>query len=230
VSVEIVKREEWGAVAPRERPTVLAGSAIDELVFHYSAALSDELPDHGGCRERVRGIQHHHRNVNGWNDIGYSWLFCKHGAVFEGRGWGILPAATADHNSHTQAICFLGADRDGRDDVTPAGRRAAAFLIDVADKRFEIEVVCHRDRVATACPGDELAAWVQAEGWLAVDVDKRPWPVPIPPWFWAWARWRRRRHLYRNRLAWMLARPGAAPLPIPRWAFARLAAMTPGRG
>lgn len=221
-----VARAGWGA-APASAVTRLPASKVDELVVHYSAALADQVADHADCPARVRGIQRYHQETKGWADIAYNWLFCQHGVAFEGRGWGVMSAATLGHNQHTQAICFLGADRDGRDDVTVPGRHAAAELVGdfLGWQGGTAAVVGHRDRVSTACPGDELYAWVNAEGWLSHDPAAKPWPLPMPAEFWAWARWRRRRWLYRSRLAWLAARPAAAPVRVPAWYWTRLAAM-----
>lgn len=232
MSVPIVRRAQWGARAPRAR-NLLSTAAIDELVVHYTAALSDELPDHAGCAARVRGIQNFHMQPgglgapDGGSDIAYNWLFCRHGVAFEGRGWLVQSGATFGHNRHTQAICFLGADRAGRDDVTAAGRRAAAALIRGGIRAIghPLGVVGHGDRVSTACPGDELEAWIRVGGWLVDDPDAKPWPIPIPPAYWTWIAWQRRRFLFPSRAAWLRARPRGVRLRVPRWYFVRAAAM-----
>lgn len=221
-----VTKAGWGAAAPRAVAR-LSHLQVDELVVHYTAMLADQVAEHADCGARVRGIQRYHQETRGWADIAYNQLFCQHGFAFDGRGWGVMSAATLGHNGHTQAICFLGGDRDGRDDVTVPGRAAAAEL--VRDwhrwKGLEAPVVGHRDRVSTSCPGDELYAWVNAEGWRAKKPAVKPWPLPVPAEFWAWVRWRRRRWLYRSRLAWLAARPASVPVRVPAWYWTRLAAM-----
>jgi hypothetical protein len=210
----------------------MLSKSVDALAVHYSSMLAEQRADHAGCDDVVRNIQRFHQDTRGWNDIAYSWLFCNHGHAYEGRGWAVMTAATAGHNSHTQAICFLGTDRKSRDDVTVPGREAAAHLVQEFLRKFgkDCRVGGHRDWVSTSCPGDELYAWVVAKGWLVDKPDERPWPIPVPPWFWVWARWQRERFLYATRAKWMHARPVNAPKRVPDWAWVRLAAMTPRPG
>lgn len=228
--MEYVARQDWGAAPPGGAPTRL--STIDEIVVHYSSMDAERRQSHADCPQVVRNIQRFHIVTRGWNDIAYSWLTCQHGYVFEGRGWGVMTAATFGHNDHTQAVCFLGGDKADRDDVTPDGRRALARVIADFHRLFgrDKKVVGHRDRVLTTCPGDELEAWIVAEGWRVSDPKVKPWPVPVPAWFWLWARWQRARFSYPSKLAWREARPANAPARIPEWAWVRLAAMTPKPG
>jgi hypothetical protein len=69
-----VSRSGWGAKAPLSRPTVLLASRVDTIVYHYTAAGSDERENHAECASRVRGIQSFHQNTRGWNDIAYNYL------------------------------------------------------------------------------------------------------------------------------------------------------------
>lgn len=163
----LVTRKEWGAVAPKSR-TPQAPEAVRFLVIHYSAMDADEQALHRNCAARVRGIQRYHMTSDqltpgGAADIGYSFLVCKHGWVFKGRGFRVMPAATGGANSYTQAVCFLGNDTAGRDDVTPKGREAIrevlAFLKRNA-KNLE-GVRGHRDFGSTSCPGAELYAFAR---------------------------------------------------------------------
>jgi hypothetical protein len=111
--------------------------------------------------------------TKGWCDIAYNFLVCKHGYIFEGRGWSRKSGATGDANSHTIAICFLGDDTAGRDDVTAYGRSALAEWINLAITKTGAKTVKgHRDYMSTSCPGDELETWVNAGGWKTITVKK----------------------------------------------------------
>jgi hypothetical protein len=175
----VIPRAEWRARAPKSAPVPLLWSQIDTLVIHYSGALSDELPSYPS---RVRGIQNYHMDVvdppRHWNDIAYNFLVAKTGEVFEGRGWGVMSAATLNHNGHTLAFCFLGGDKDDRNDVTDDGRKALAFLIRDAQRRAgkPHRVAGHRDFVSTECPGDELYAFVTSQGWRGYEFGDSPYP------------------------------------------------------
>ena len=222
--MKFVARSAWGA-RPPESVSKLNLSSLDTLVFHYSAANSDEQSDHANCAGRVRGIQNYHMDKNGWADIGYNFLVCKHGYVFEGRGWGVMPAATEGHNSHTHAVCFLGDDTVLHDDVTTAGRQG---LVDIAHvwvtKTNKTTFKGHKDFNSTACPGNEIYAFVTSARFkelVSQESTPKLWPIPIPSWFWAWAKWR-----MSGRVG---PRPASAPATIPDWAWRRLAALIAAR-
>jgi hypothetical protein len=164
-------------------------------------------------------------DIRGWNDIAYSFLLCRHGYVFEGRGWDVRSAATGKDNDHTLAACFLGADRAGRDDLTNGGRQAAVDIARMFAKRYgKRRFRGHRDFVSTACPGDELHGFIRSERFrklVSAEAQPKLWPTPIPSWFWEWAKWR-----LGGRKG---ARPAVAPATIPDWAWRRLEALQAAR-
>ena len=167
--LEFVPREAWGAKGAR---SVAEIHNVRGLAVHYSGMDADEVGDHARCSDRVRGIQRFHQGTRGWADIAYSFLVCKHGAIFEGRGAYRRSAAngTDAGNDRFLAVCFLGDDSAGRDDVTDAGRRALRVLW-AAVRGWHptaVEVVPHSQFKPTMCPGDELRAWIQA-GMPSVD-------------------------------------------------------------
>jgi hypothetical protein len=142
----------------------LSKSAQKGTAVHYSGSNADELSDHKNCAGRVKGIQTFHMDGRGWSDIAYSYLVCKHGYTFEGRGVGIRTAAngTNSGNDAYHAVCFLGDDTANRDDVTDAGRRALRETVAMCNGW-----TAHADLVRphswfkpTACPGDELRRWI----------------------------------------------------------------------
>lgn len=178
--MELVTREAWGARKPRST-TPLPDTDVRGTAVHYSAAAADQVADHGQCAGRVRSIQNYHMDANDWVDIAYSWLTCQHGSAFQGRGWGIRTAAngTNPSNDHYHACCFLGADKADRDDVQPAGRLAIAGVLAEGRRRYPHawEVRPHSDFKATACPGNELRAWIGAD--MPVDqAGERPADMP----------------------------------------------------
>jgi hypothetical protein len=164
-----VHRKAWGAAPPRDRPVILLASRVDTVVFHYTAANSDEQADHANCAGRVRGIQRFHQHTRGWNDIAYNYLTCKHGYIYEGRGIENKSAATGAANSHTLAVCFLGDDTIGRDDVTVAGRAALVEITRWIRQRRPTAryLKGHRDFMPTTCPGNELYDYVTGKVFAA---------------------------------------------------------------
>jgi hypothetical protein len=167
--VNYVHRAGWGAKAPLSRPTVLLASRVDTIVYHYTAANADEQAEHRNCAQRVRGVQAFHQNSRGWNDIAYNFLVCKHGYIYEGRGIENKSAATGVHNGHTLAVCFLGDDTVGRDDVTIKGRQALVEISRwIRQRRPAISKYAgHRDFMSTSCPGNELYAYIHSKVFAA---------------------------------------------------------------
>lgn len=160
--MKLVTRKEWGARSAKPgRPKL--GTPLGVAV-HYSAANSDEQQGHEHCAARVRAIQAFHMDTRGWLDIAYSFLFCKHGFVFEGRGWNLRPASQGTNagNDHYHSICFLGDDSTKRDDLTPDGRRALATFLLAAGERYPKAraVKPHSTFTDTACPGNELRQFI----------------------------------------------------------------------
>jgi hypothetical protein len=171
-----VSRAGWGAAPPRSKPTILLASRVDTIVFHYTAANSDEQNDHAKCAGRVRGIQYFHQHTRGWQDIAYNFLTCKHGYIYEGRGLENKSAATGVHNSHTLAVCFLGDDTLDRDDITPSGRAALVEITRwIRQRRPSIRGYAgHRDYMSTSCPGAELYNYIHSKVFAAqVVVDEK---------------------------------------------------------
>lgn len=228
----IHKRADWDTRNPKGPPMILQRSAVKILAYHYSSMDAERRADHAQCAGVVRNIQRFHQDARGWNDVAYNWLVCHHGHVYEGRGWDVMSAATFGVNDRSQAVCFLGGDVKNRDDVTVPGREALADRANDALARYgvDLHIGGHREYVSTSCPGEEITAWIAAEGWEVDKPAERPWPIPVPAWFWQWARWQRERFKYATRAKWMHARPASAPARVPDWAWVRLAAMTPKAG
>lgn len=161
--MDLVSRAGWGARAPKSTSTNIQSKGF---TIHYSGADADEESDHAKCPGRVRGIQNFHMDGRKWADIAYNFLVCKHGTIYEGRGFGHRSAAQGTNAGNDQdlAICFLGDDTVGRDDVTDAGRRAIVDLIALGrrDHGVGTNLHGHRDWHSTSCPGDELYAWIKA--------------------------------------------------------------------
>jgi N-acetylmuramoyl-L-alanine amidase len=164
----LVRRSRWRALPPKDI-TPIRASAVRFLVVHYTAVNADEKADHRNCAARVRGIQRYHMTSDqltpgGASDIGYNWVFCKHGYVFQCRTWKRRSAATGAANDFTLAACFLGNDTRNRDDVTDEGREALRNIVE-----FLMPPRCrnldglrgHRDFMATSCPGNQLQAYLR---------------------------------------------------------------------
>jgi hypothetical protein len=193
--MHVVPRGEWGAARARCE-TPLPAAEARGIAVHYTAMAADEQDRHANCAGRVRGVQRFHMSpspgdpTKPWCDIAYNHVFCRHGYVFEGRGFGLRSAAqgTKEGNDHYFAVCFLGNDNVRRDDVTDAGQRALSELILEYRRRYPhaLQVHPHSFFHPTSCPGDELRRYIAHRGWRKYE---RPAPVRIPSQF---ARWLRR--------------------------------------
>lgn len=183
-----ISRKEWGARPPRGVDR-LPWAAIDTLYVHYTAAESDRS---GDPRVRARGIQNYHMDTKGWRDVAYTHGFTDEGDVVELRGWEVHTAATGIENDHSQALVFFGADKEGRDDVTPRGRQALRGLVNEALdlKRGPLAVKGHteaRDPAGqTDCPGRELLAYIHFQNGQGWRLEKR---FRYPHRFFTFAAW-----------------------------------------
>lgn len=165
--MKIVSRKNWGAQPPKDPPTKLSLGQVRGMAVHYEGA-DRSLTAHDKCDDVVRGIQEDHQETRGWDDIAYSFLVCRHGYVYEGRGWGVRTAAngTDDGNACFHAVCYLDDDAPDVKDVTPEALVALSEVIAECRKRgFGSEVKPHRAFKPTSCPGEELTAWVARRGY-----------------------------------------------------------------
>lgn len=168
----IITRAEWGARRRKGTAEKVAPEKRTATMVHYSTGEELGRED---TYEWVRQIQAHHMDANGWSDIGYNFLVDREGRIFEGRGWDVIGAHCADYNTPAVGVCFLGDDDPGQD-VPDVARFAILELHAEHEARagHDLERLGHRDKFATACPGDELYGWFTA--------DEAPTaPTPAPP-------------------------------------------------
>jgi hypothetical protein len=115
----VITRAQWGAQAPRETPDY--GEVQLAFVHHTVTANDYSLEESASI---VRSMQHYHRNVLGWDDIGYNLLVDRFGQVFEGRAGGIdqavIGAQAQGYNSMSSGIAVIGTH-------TSLGITSAAF-------------------------------------------------------------------------------------------------------
>lgn len=179
--MKIISRAEWGARAPEERQ-FRTWSQVVEYAMHYSGASEDQTP---------RSIQNYHMDVRGWSDIGYNFLVNKRGEIFEGRGFLVVGAHVAGHNTPSIGVCVIGEDKAGRVDVTPAAKLAVLWLLMECNRRrhlalgaraASLRVLGHRDyaSASTDCPGNELESWLKAG--MPAPAGTTPPASPAPNW------------------------------------------------
>jgi peptidoglycan hydrolase-like protein with peptidoglycan-binding domain len=175
--MDLIRRDAWGAAAPRGKPVVIP-TPVRDLFLHHSAT-----PD--GGPETVRAIQKFHQQTRGWADIAYTWLYSPRDRVFyEGRGPAVAGAHTRNHNRTSHAVCILG-----NYDVTAFPNHAIHDLADWArwhgtawgPNRYRP----HSEVAATACPGKHVMNVLRdinlyAEAEMAPSTPVAP-PAPVYP-------------------------------------------------
>ncbi|WP_179862193.1 DUF4623 domain-containing protein [Longibacter salinarum] len=171
----IYTRSEWGAQAPSGGYRYYTA---DHLGMHHSASTSDGNADTWSeCAAAVRGIQDFHMYTNGWTDIGYNYVVCQTGHIFQGREDGDdgsdIVGAHDGANTGSVGVDGLGYFHAPYDQ-TPTNAMLDGFaelFAWIADRRgidpssasyyygyggTVDNVYGHRDVSATACPGDNL--------------------------------------------------------------------------
>lgn len=173
----ILRRAAWGARPPKYAYSYTQAGHIG---VHHTASVDDfTASTRAECAARLRAIQAFHMDTNGWNDIGYAWVVCRHGDVFQGReddddatdvqgahdgfnrgstGLSLLGYFHPPYDQHPteeqlSALVDLIAWISGLRGIDPAGRSFyEAFGADVDN------VYGHREVKDTSCPGDHVFA------------------------------------------------------------------------
>ncbi|MGW5130347.1 peptidoglycan recognition protein family protein [Streptomyces sp. NPDC004135] len=163
--MKLVTRAQWGARDYRlpNGATLYSGSRRG-VKLHYLGTPYENRP-HTGCAAYVRQIQAQHMDGNGWSDVGYSFLVCTHGYVYEGRGLRRRNSANGNTtlNNQDYAVLLL-VGSSGLTEPTDEQLHGARDAIDYCRKEGPAGAWLggHRDGYATSCPGDAVYAWVKA--------------------------------------------------------------------
>ena len=179
----IIPRSAWAGRGARPSAPPLFGNV--ELAFvHHTDSANGYGP--GDSAAMILSIFHFHRDVRGWDDIGYNFVVDRFGQVFEGRAGGMLEpvvgAQAGGFNTYSTGVAALGTFMDVSLNAraTDALARLLAWKLTYhgvpvlghvtvtyqgsADKyrhgaRVRLNRIAgHRDGNATDCPGDALYA------------------------------------------------------------------------
>jgi hypothetical protein len=172
---QVHARASWGARPPKQ---AWSYTVAGHVAIHHTASVADfEAASWAECAARVRAIQTYHMDTNGWNDIGYAYVVCRHGDVFQAReddedatdvqgahdgfnrgstsisalGYFHPPYDQRPTDDQLSAIVSLAAWISARRGIDPLGRSLYEAFGGPADNLYG-----HRDVSATACPGDRL--------------------------------------------------------------------------
>lgn len=151
--IPIISRAQWDARAPRSGGAHVGMQRRTGFMIHHSGGPADQS---------VRAIQDHCMDTRGFRDIDYNFLVNQHGSIYMGRGWGVVGSHCVGQNTTTIGVCVIGTNELSR----PA--RAALrqlYATAVSKAGHYLYPLVHRDKWATACPGNLITAWVH-DGWL----------------------------------------------------------------
>ena len=181
----VVPFEKWTALG-RWWPTSRRRRQSDAIVIHHSVTNTTNRSSYMQARD-IEKVIHGRRLRSRFSMVAYSWLVATDGTVFEGRGTTYRNGANNDTkgtgygNANTMSICFAGNYQPGVPGLptlqpTPTQLRAAgdliAWLAMAKEMPHEYDVLPHRHVHGTACPGDNLAAQVDAlEMYAKFDLD-----------------------------------------------------------
>lgn len=162
--MKLVSRSQWGARAYKtpNGGILYSGNRRGVKIHYLGVAYSNR--EHSQCAAYVRQLQNGHMDKNGWSDIGYSFVVCTHGYVFEGRGLRRRNSANGNTelNNQDYAICGL-VGSSGLTQPTEEQLHGLRDAIEYCRKDGPAGswLGGHRDGFATACPGGPLYSWVK---------------------------------------------------------------------
>lgn len=165
----------WGASKAPDQATTKG------VKVHYEGT-EVRCATHDACVSLVKAIRKSHlaNTAEGYSDIAYNLLVCRHGYVFEGRGKRKRTGANGNqelNRAHYAVMGLLGSEGDTSPtpEMIEGIKDAIAYLRSYGAGR---EIKGHRDGYATTCPGEPLYALVRA-GKLEPGV-LTPGPKPQP--------------------------------------------------
>lgn len=164
-SARIISRSEWGARNSKLPVQSFTVNPPPYVIVHHSASPSCLTKDK--CTAALQAIQNFHMDNREWNDIGYNFLVCEDGNVYEGRGWGKIGAHALRYNSNSIGICMIGHYVS-----TSPNNAALAALKDLIQQGVakghiekDYKLLGHGQVGATECPGgalyNEMKTWKQ---------------------------------------------------------------------
>lgn len=169
----LVRREEWGARPPRYAYSL---TLAKHFAVHHTASVSDGLAaTREECAAQVRAIQAFHQDTRDWNDVGYSYLICGTGEVFQAREdeddatdlWG----AHDGYNRGSMSVSLMGYFHAPFNQTPPPPAieslvQTLTWMADIRDVdplaaslyesygAVRTSIYGHREVRATECPGD----------------------------------------------------------------------------
>lgn len=188
----IVRRSEWGALPP-ESVTLRDPTTLGGVVVHWFGSPR-AAKTHAACPALLRAVQRAHM-AGEFNDIAYNHLVCQHGVIFEGRGFGVQTGANGNRavNEQYAAVCVMIGKGD-HPAASALDELCAAIWLWRA-RGTGREVLRHGTITGSECPGPDIGAWVDREGY---ELDATPYQHVDSEMF-RWFLWRDRGALPEER-------------------------------
>lgn len=195
---DLISRAAWGARPPKYPYSL---TLAKHLAIHHTAGVSDgRAATTEECAAQVRAIQAFHQDTRDWNDVGYSYLICGTGEVFQAREddddatdvWG----AHDGFNRGSMSVSLMGYFHPPYHQIPSppmldALVRTLAWMADIravdpldeslyeAFGAVRTNIYGHREVRATDCPGDTVFALKDAlRAAVAATLDAYRNPAP----------------------------------------------------
>ena len=131
---------------------------INEVNYKWNGSLSKRVKTnmivlHHAAAKECTPQQVHQWHLNrGWSGVGYHFFVSRSGKIYRGRPEYAIGAHATKYNSTSIGICFEGdyTVQSMPKEQLEAGKELVAYL---KDKYNITNVKCHRDLMATSCPG-----------------------------------------------------------------------------
>lgn len=97
----------WGADPPACNPRYCTTTHLG--VHHTASASEYDSNGWSECASNVKSTQAYHMYTRGWCDIGYNYLICVHGQIWEGRDGGDDVIGAHDgYNCGSMGVSYMG--------------------------------------------------------------------------------------------------------------------------
>jgi hypothetical protein len=154
INMMSVKRQGWDVDEPAAKFT-RSVSDIHQFELHHTGASGPASMHYSDKRQWLLGIERYHENTKGWSDIFYHVFVFADGNIWEGRD--------LRRSSTSLAANALTVHIPGNDPViTPEQHRSLVTVARWATLGNPAMVRGHSDRSATACPGNNGRAELDA--------------------------------------------------------------------
>ncbi|MEU5908493.1 glycoside hydrolase domain-containing protein [Micromonospora sp. NPDC047467] len=192
--ITIHSRATWAPYVPAEkRDHAIFGpipssnpqwNPVGGVFIHYRGGGGDEndYPTEEDCRRDVAEVYDNHTSNDEFEgDIGYNFLICKHGNIYEGRGYERGEANAPGYinglgrNAGFYSICALmRLNHTASEPMLQAYRALIKHLREEAPRRTGLQIYPHSHEYDTQCPGhlhmyakpgstiDPAAPWIGA--------------------------------------------------------------------